>query len=158
LQYQLNCITEQAHGPGSFMTAIPDELIVAYRATHYRVCLPEGDITLRVDAYCEPLAKLHTLHGAGSSAFITAWNPYSRRASQQENIIALQALLFELNALGLRWINGEGEAPSGEWPAEPSLLILGVDHQSAQDIAMQFRQNAFLFCAADAIPRLVLTR
>jgi hypothetical protein len=140
------------------VTAISHELIAAYRATDYRVRLPGSVITLRVDQYSEPLARLHDERDVRSSAFITAYNPYSRQASQQENTIAQQALLFELAARGFSRMEGEGAAPTGDWPPEPSVLVIGATFQAAQQLALQFRQNAFLFCAADAVPRLVLTR
>jgi hypothetical protein len=141
------------------VTTISHELIAAYCATDYRVRLPGPVvITLRVDQYSEPLARLHDEYGVRSSAFLTAYNPYSTQASQQENIIANQALLFELAARGLPWIEGEGAEPSGDWSPEPSFLVIGAEFQAANELALQFRQNAFLFCATEAVPTLVLTR
>lgn len=57
------------------MTAISDELILAYRSTEYRVEVPGSEITLRIDEYSAPIAALYAAHGVCSSAFLTAYTP-----------------------------------------------------------------------------------
>jgi hypothetical protein len=139
------------------VTAISSELVLAYRSTQYRVQLPESNIVLRVDEYAEPLAKLHAECGVHSSAFITAHNPFSNQVSQEANTAAQQALRNELNARDLKWIEGAGVDPSGQWPPEPSLLVLGIEYQAANDLSVRFKQNGFLFIDYHAVPRLILT-
>ena len=43
-------------------------------------------------------------------------------------------------------------------PAEPSLLVLGITLNDAWSIGVEFAQNGFVWCAPDAVPRLVLLR
>jgi hypothetical protein len=53
---------------------------------------------------------------------------------------------------------GKGVDPAGEWPGEPSLLILSINLEAADVLGRAFRQNAFVWASADAIPQLVLLR
>lgn len=137
---------------------LPASLIAAYRGTHYTVDAPGGAFTLHVDAPSVPLATLYETFSVDSAAYLTAYNPFSRQASMEENISAKRALAMALRAKGLHWLRGEAVDPNGKWPAEPSLLVLGIDPDTAFDLACQFEQNGFLLCGSDAIARLVLTR
>jgi hypothetical protein len=40
---------------------------------------------------------------------------------------------------------GEGVDPSGKWPAEPSILVLGIKLDEALSIGHRYQQNAILF-------------
>ena len=131
------------------------ELIAAYVRTAYRVDDSGFSFTMHVD---ESSAQLRACHGAFAvhcSAFITAWNPRSEAAPRSINEAAMSRLERELDARHLRWLRGEGVDPGGEWPGEPSLLVLGLDHAAAIALGRMFEQNAVVCAAADAIPRLV---
>ena len=65
-------------------------------------------------------------------------------------------LEHELDAWGLPWLRGEGVDPAGDWPGEPSLLVLGLDEAAARALARRFGQNAIVCAAADAVPHLVI--
>ena len=47
---------------------------------------------------------------------------------------------------------------SGNWDGEPSHFVLGIEYANAYQLAEKFKQNAFLWCGADAIPKLILMR
>lgn len=51
---------------------------------------------------------------------------------------------------------GEGRHPSGNWPAEPSVLALNLPLDASTHLGMRFHQHAVLRCDAKAIPHLVL--
>lgn len=140
------------------MSKIPQDLIHTYRTAIYRVDAPKGVVTFYIDKASPELAALHREWGVQSSAFITAYHPYSVPESGEANEKAQQALLAELHARGYRWLEGAGEDAKGDWPAEPSVLVMGVSEEEATALAGQFRQNAYVFCGSDAVPRLVLTR
>jgi hypothetical protein len=131
-------------------------LLAAYNATHYRVFAPGSAITLRINACSTPLEKLHAAHDVRSSAFITAYNPMSETTDVAINRAAQQALLTTLENAGVTWIEGEGVDPAGEWPAEASVLALGIGLDQARDIARAYRQKAFVFAGADAVPQLIV--
>lgn len=51
-----------------------------------------------------------------------------------------------------------GRDPSGKWAGEDNFLILGIEPEIASTLGIQFEQNGYLWCGADAIPELVLLR
>ena len=132
-------------------------LEMAYRATDYVVEAADGAFTLRVDEASAALAALHVRRGVGGSVFISAWNPLSVPRSAGENDSAHARLLVALRADGHEAIEGWGRDPSGEWPAERSLLVPGLALPRALELAQRFGQNALLQAAEDAVPRLVWT-
>ena len=71
--------------------------------------------------------------------------------------MAQTALISEIDARALRHWPGHGADPTGQWPPEPSRLIVGLDFDAAHLLADRFGQNGFLWAAADAVPTLVLT-
>ena len=139
-------------------TAIPRELVDAYRSTDYRITTDAGVFSFRVDSVCSRLLDLQTLHAVGSSALITAWNPYSEPTSDAENAAALAELENALTARGLTFLPAVGVDPLGFWPGEPSVLILGIGKPDAVDLGNQFRQNAIIWAGREARPQLILLR
>jgi hypothetical protein len=131
--------------------------VLAYRQTHYRVF---GSIpaVLRVGVYCAPLLRLFQLHHTDCAAFVTACNPLGARLDAACNAQRQATLAQEIARQGRVACDGIGEDPSGEWPGEPSLLVLGLARSAAQALGRQFQQNAILWAAADAIPELILLR
>ena len=141
------------------MSEIPNSLIAAYTETHYRVFASDATLTLRIGAHSEPLAKLHTQFDVTSSALLTAYNPGSDPTTDpRANLAAQASLVAALEAAGLQWTAAEGADPTGKWPTEPSVLVLGISRDQAAALAQQFQQNAFVFSDALALPALVLLR
>lgn len=140
-----------------FQTVIDKDTIKAYHETHYRV---EGDVcmTLLVGMQNASLAALHEAAHVESSAFITACNPFSQACDDETNARYQEALACELTGLGVRFIDGIGQHPSGEWPGEPSFLALGLSLEAAKKLGSQYEQNAIIWIGADAVPQLVLLR
>ncbi|MBI5926281.1 MAG: DUF3293 domain-containing protein [Aquabacterium sp.] len=50
---------------------------------------------------------------------------------------------------------GEGCHPSGNWPAEPSVLAPNLPLDGCKRLGMRFHQNAVLWCDAKAIPHFL---
>jgi hypothetical protein len=138
-------------------TTINADTIRAYKETDYRI--GDGyDIVLRIDTPCTKLSRLHAEHRVSSSAFLTAYNPFSRQVSVQQNEERQAQLLAELKDRGLTIIRGMGHHSSEKWPGEPSMLILGIDMEAAKVLGRKYEQNAFIWCGVDGVPRLVLLR
>ena len=133
-------------------------LLAAYLRTEYRVTDESYAFVLCVNQASEPLRACHTAFGVDCSTFITAWNPGSEPTSQPENEAAMRRLEAELSARNLRWLRGEGVDPTGDWPGERSLLVLGLDEAAARELAGRFGQNAVVCSDATAVPRLVICR
>jgi len=139
------------------MPKISDALLALYKATHFQVFVPGGVLSLHIDEYSAPLLELHAKFGVASSAFITAYNPRSHQTPDDVNAAAQEALITEVKKLGLPWIAGAGVDPLGQWPLEPSLLVLGISRTQSLILARQFGQNACVFIGASGIPELLLT-
>ncbi|MFL9897919.1 DUF3293 domain-containing protein [Paraburkholderia fungorum] len=137
-------------------SVVDQATIQAYRETHFCV-QGETPMTLLVDQRNETLAALHEASGVESSAFVTAWNPFSQQCDDETNANRQQALADELKVLGLRFVQGVGRHPSSTW-AEPSFLVLGISLEAAKQLGGRYEQNAVIWCGADAVPQLVLLR
>jgi hypothetical protein len=133
------------------------ELIEFYRATEYWVHA-EPPFVLHVDEASPALARLHEAHGVTTSAFLTAYNPFSKPQDDAVNTARQATLEAELKERGLVYVHGEGRGASDEGWTEPSFLVLGITHEDACAIGARYEQNAILFAGADAVPRLVLLR
>lgn len=146
-----------SEGPLFSGTAIDRDTPQAYLETEYRVSESDS-ITLRIGEASAALAELHRRHGVHASAFITAWNPYSRATSDEANAERQRDLACELQRRGLIFLDGVGQHPSNQWPGEPSFLVLGVSLEDAKVLGNQHEQNAIVWCGPDAVPGLILLR
>jgi hypothetical protein len=136
---------------------IDPNVIQAYRETHYHV----DDViklVLQVGLRSELLARLYRDTGATCSAYLTAFNPHGIDVGAIANFEKQQQLTAELQRANLPVFKGVGRHPNQLWPGEPSLLALRVSLDSARDIGNRYQQNAIVWCAADAVPQLVLLR
>lgn len=132
-----------------------DEIISAYKATNYRV-LSDPEFRLRVDERSEELLKLYQLTRSNSAAFITAWNPFSEQKSQSENDQSNALLRADLEALGAEILPGFGAWPDDPTKGEDSFFAVGISQKDAELLGRKYKQNAILFAAEDATPRLLL--
>jgi len=139
-------------------THVAQTLISAYRATHYCVTAVDEPFVMRIDERSDDLAVCHRTHSVTCSAFLTAYNPHSQPTAQAENDAAQERLEHVLREAGYRWLEGLGIDPSGDWPAEPSLLVMGMGLDDARAIGTRFAQNGFIWAASDSVPRLVMLR
>jgi hypothetical protein len=133
-------------------------LLKAYQATLYEVEI-NGQVHVmrigqRLPAGIE--AQL-AANGTRDAAFLSAANPRSRVCGDAENADRHAALLHALHELGVQWLAGIGRDRTGQWPAEPSVLALGLGREQAMRLAGQFQQNAYLEVVRGAPVRLVLT-
>ena len=140
------------------MSEISLEKIAAYRVTHYRFSASGRTVIMRIDTPCPDLAVLLEISERTCGAYITAFNPYGVEASAEANSKAQSELEALLQSEGYSVIQGEGADPSGEWPPEPSFLVLGVSEARACEIGRQFGQDAILTFSLRAVPTLQLLR
>ena len=131
--------------------------VLAYQQTEYRV-LGSIPTTLHVGVRNAQLAMLHQLHQTDCSAFVTACNPLGKRVDAATNAQRQEALAAEISRQGRVAIAGIGQHPTGDWPPEPSYLVLRLTLTAAQQLGRQFEQNAILWASADAVPELILLR
>lgn len=130
-------------------------MLAAYRRAEYRV---GAQWSLRIGQHCPALAAWQQRQAVDGSTFISAVNPRSRRLSERENRRRHRRLKAWLDEAGLRYLEGAGVDPDGDWPPEPGFLVAGLDRDSAIALGRQFDQNAVVWSGADAVPQLVLLR
>lgn len=129
----------------------------AYRQTHYRVLAPQR-FTLHISRRSAPLQVLHATYDVDCSAFISAFNPYSQSWSLARNSARHQALIASLARHGYAYLQAYGRHPAGTWPAERSVLVLGMTLSQAQALGAALQQNAIVWSSANATPQLILLR
>lgn len=133
------------------------DLISAYEVTNFHV-KAEPAFTMNIGRLSEELKALFKQNNVSNAAFITAWNPYSKSLSEEENHARNDQLENELNTRSLKFINGFGQDPLGQWSGEDSFLVLGIDLEASKTLGIQFEQNAIVWSNSDAIPKLILLR
>jgi hypothetical protein len=137
--------------------ALAPEVLEAYRKADY-VVFGEPPLVLRIG---EPNRRLDSMLEAArkdSAAFITACNPGGRPRSDQDNQAAQVKLERVLADKPYGCYPGEGRDPEGAWPAEPSLLVVGIARAEAESLGRAFDQNAVLFVERGKAPELVALR
>ena len=113
----------------------------AYEATGYRV---GNRFTIRCGERSLPLDALLAESGHDTWAFITAWNPGSIALDTAENRCRMTNLSGRIALLGLPMLEGEGVGTGGDWPPEPSFLVLGIGESAAVELGRAFGQVAIV--------------
>jgi len=130
--------------------------MAAYLAAHYTVNeSPLGAFVIRCGEQSPEVATLLTDERVGQWAFVTAENPGSAPLDRRANAERMRQLRAAVEALGFRHYPGRGESPGGDWPAEASLLVLGIPEAEAVALGRRFAQLAILTGSRDEPARLV---
>ena len=138
-------------------TSISTTTVDAYLATDYKVNAAEPFV-LNVGQPSTELAEWFKTNNEDQAAYITAWNPFGEKISDDENHVAEQKLITEIESRDLSYLKGESSDPSGLWPSEPSLLVLGISLESAKVLVKRYRQDGFIYIGDDTKPQLILLR
>lgn len=133
------------------------ELEQAYRATNYRVFLPGGSLSLRIDQACPDLAQWLAAREEACFAIITACNPGSQRLDQESNAERQSALECDLLEGNYEPYAAENAPDGADWPIEESCFIPDITLEDALALASDYGQNAIVWGGADGIPRLAWT-
>ncbi len=131
------------------------DLIRAYERTDY-VVFGEPELVIHVGELNPDLDALMEADGTLTAAYLTAANPDGEQQSEAENREAAEALLAHPLLMLLPKYEGEGCDPLGKWPAEPSVLVLGIEREDAESIGISCAQNAIVFIEMGKAPELVL--
>ncbi|MDX2129257.1 MAG: DUF3293 domain-containing protein [Chloroherpetonaceae bacterium] len=125
-----------------------------YRDTRYRVFHPKGSFDLEIDMFNEACKLVMEINQAKTAAFITSQNPHSIQHSPQENELVFQQFT-KIISLNYHFFPASGIPNHTNWPEEKSLFILSIPFQEVLRIAIEYRQNAFLFVNTDFTPKLI---
>ena len=123
-------------------------LLAAYRRTGYEAAGAVARIGRRGAGVDALLRRL----GAREGAFVTAWNPLSRRAPPGRNA----RMMARLREAARRLPSAEGEGRGRGWSERH--LLLAADPRRAAVLARRFRQNAIVAVRTGAPARLVPLR
>jgi hypothetical protein len=113
-----------------------------------RICFKIGSVDKRRDAVLDR-------RGQSRWAFITAWNPGSKRLPATENSRRHTELAAELNAAGYQWLPGEGSGDNRAWPPEESVFVMGISSREARRLGRKFGQLAIVVGHKSLPARLV---
>jgi len=139
-------------------------LFESFRHTSFFADTPAGRLCIRVGARCPELDELFRReepsrrdglprreayadgHGAadGSWAYVTAYNPHGQAVPEAENQRAQARLLHGLREEKRSFYLGASRGDLGDWPPEPSVLILGIAEAEAIRLAARYRQAALV--------------
>jgi len=126
----------------------------AYEESDFIVhSIPE--FVLNIGQFSDQLMQLLSFHKVTTAAFLTAYNPFSKQLSRDENSTRQSNLLKEMQSRGINFLQGLGQHPDQKWEGEPSLLILGIAFEAAKKLARTYEQNAFVWCDESCIPKLI---
>lgn len=120
------------------------DLIAAYKNTLFQTNVGDEVITLIVGQKCRALQALFEQHDVTTACYITAFNPFGRLLTKQENEARNAQLLAELASL-YPVFEGVGVDPTGEWEGEASFLALGASKDASLALAQAWEQNAVVF-------------
>jgi len=116
------------------------ELIEAYNATEYKVYSPAIIITVgKLNKY---LDQFLLENNKTDWTYITSCNPFGRDCSEDENKNYYESLLQHVSSY--KYYEGEGQGIDTTWPAEKSILIIGISVSQAIEVGNKYNQNAIL--------------
>lgn len=137
---------------------IEDELFKSYLGTEYVVKNAAVNMIIRIGEKNSDLDNLFSNTGECTAAFLTAYNPYSKPLSLEENKGRQAELLVLLEKENYKIFRGYGKGKDESWQSEPSFLVLGIDYQRALALARRFEQNAFVYLEKGKAPELIISR
>ncbi|HLJ12219.1 MAG TPA: DUF3293 domain-containing protein [Planctomycetaceae bacterium] len=127
----------------SFLTRLSFRDI--YEATDYWVDdAPGGPFRICCGEQSPELDRALSEAGAHDWVYITACNPLSQALSDQENASRMLDLEARLRAMSCVVFHGRGVGRIGNWPAEPSLLVMGLSVDEGLNLGREFGQAAIV--------------
>lgn len=132
------------------------DLEAAYLATAYTAETPRGPLVLRVGRGNADLDRLLDERGVATWVYITAYNPGSVPTPDAENETRQRELRAAVERAGYAYFEGAGVGEG--WPAEPSLLVLGVSEAEAEELGRRFGQVAVVVGERGGAARLLWAR
>jgi hypothetical protein len=117
-----------------------NDLLQAYLNTTYQV--GNCNIKIKIGQIDENLERMLDERSLEEWAFITAYNPHSVSLTENENASRHQQLQNDVSSFTYFEGDGVGEDPT--WEPEKSLLILGLNRESAIELGLKYGQNAIV--------------
>lgn len=140
------------------MSEINEDKISAYMATEYYVRSDEKEFILKIGLTSPDVKEIYAIKKQSCALFITAFNPYGEQQDKEANLAAHQRLGAHLISLTSYVFEGQGADPQGNWPAELSYFVLGINRETAEMLGRRVHQDAVVWIGPDAVPELLILR
>ena len=131
------------------------ELEKKYIETIYSVFINDDKVDFKIGDLV-PGAINQLIEKEQSAVVLTAWNPKSQPLSEKHNkkrnnelLLAVQQKHTVLKALG--------KGSDLSWPAEESFFVIGLSNNEAEQLAIDYEQNAYVWIEADSPISLIFT-
>ena len=135
---------------------ISSNLLEEYKNSVYKILSPQ--IQIHLEELNPKIDNLLVKYNALTWGFISAYNPLSiiqeDLINQKENIKLKKNLLSD----GYKIFDSLGFNKKGEYPLEKNFFILDIQLDRLNQLALEFKQNAFLYGKISEKANLILTR
>ena len=121
--------------------ALPPALQEAYRTTHYSVEAGPA-LAIRIGDHSPAADALLETHQARRALLVSACNPFSEAGSETANQLRHCMLETAIRSLGPPALPAEGRDPTGKWPPEASLLVIGATPAQELQLLRDYEQHA----------------
>ena len=131
---------------------ISEGLLLGYEATCYSILKPKINIFIKKEN--QELHSFLSDQNFTTWCFITAWNPFSKALSNEENK-ALN-LLLEADLTSYSHFPAKGQDTLGDWPPEISFFVGNITKAQAVDLGKKYHQNAIVFGENNSLAELLI--
>lgn len=136
------------------MTKIENSLIEAYENTNYYI-YHDTEIIINIAKKNIDLINLFKDKNLISASIITAYNPFSKIMTEEQNLSAQLQLKKMIEDSNLSYLDAIGQDIKKEWPGEPSFFIENISKENAIKLGKKFNQNAIVWVDKNLIPELI---
>ena len=120
---------------------LPPTLEKAYHDTDF-VVTDAPDLVIHIGQHAPSVDALLASHGVDRALLLSACNPYSEASSETVNQLRHGLLCAVQKSLRLNALAAEGRDPTGVWPPETSLLLLGTTPEQEAELLRDYEQHA----------------
>lgn len=134
---------------------LPAALAQAYHDTDYTVAAAPG-LVLRIGRHNAGCDALLDACNVTRAILLSACNPYSQAYPDSANRLRHALLTGALQGAGFAILAAEGRDPTGSWPPETSVLIMGTTPVQEARLLRDYEQHAAVLVQRGTEPRLLL--
>jgi len=124
-----------------------NKLEKAYRETTYSIFIDEEKVEINIGKVIPSVInELLGKEKEKSAIILTAWNPRSKALSIEINKEQNNNLHANLINNKHTFVKALGQGLDTSWAAEESFFIVGVTEQTAEQLAVEYDQYAYVWC------------